>query len=208
MVMRALGMGGACLLIALAGIVLIRAICGPTPSVHVAALLPDHNCGMACWNGIQPGVTDYKAARAAITERPDIVETESGDVWQFKPDDEHTHTARLEQGARPTHTGKIFLYPDGVRLGDLLLALGEPEFLVVRFEIEARQFQGTRYIELYHPDYRMSVTVLLAAGERLSARTPVHSVEYFSETMDRPVYAQSWRGFVTAIQPVYSLDEG
>jgi hypothetical protein len=208
MFFRTLWLCGVCLVFSLAWLCLIRSASGPGPAAHVIPLLPDHDCAMVCWNGIQPGVTDFKAARAAISENLNIVAAELDDRWQFSPDDSHIHTVRLEPGAQPTRTGKIFLYPDDVRLGEMLMALGEPEFLIVRFDVQARRLQGTRYIELYHPDYRLSVTVSLEEGDHLSPQTPVTSLEYFDTPLARPVYAQLWRGFASAIQPVYTLDEG
>jgi hypothetical protein len=205
--LRGVGACGICLVMCLSALALIRTVCGPGPSAHVAILLPDHDCGMVCWNAIEPGVTDFKTARTLITQNLNIVAAELDNRWQFAPDDDHVHTVHLEAGIQPARAGNISLTPDEVRLGDMLLALGEPDYLVVRFEVQARQYRGTRYIELYHPDYGLSVTVSLQEGERLSPQSPLSGVHYFEQPLARPVYAQRWQGFTSVIQTVYTLDE-
>lgn len=187
---------------------------------YVAAVLPSEACHMNCWQGIQPGLTDYKTARNTISNLPNVTplpaETQlappavkppigrtpepQDDRWRMVVDDDHQHSIALDPKTRD-----ITLKPQGVRLGDIIAALGAPDFQVIAFMVEARELKGLRIVEFFYSRARLRVTVEVPQDQRLAPDTPVTALHYEGAAAARPFNAQDWRGFVRLLSSGFGL---
>ena len=162
----------------------------PESLPYVRAVLPDTDCEPICWNGIQPGITDYKSARNTIAALPNTLPIEDAlDTWGLSPDDHHWHMLTLNN-----KTTEVMLLPENVRLGEVLLSLGSPDFYTLRYVIEAREVQY-RLIEIFYVDKQLRLTANITDRGRLSPQAPLLSLRYMPEVPTRSFDSRDWHGF-------------
>jgi|GEM_PF-4841672 len=161
----------------------LQTISDSPPSQTITILNPDPTCEAPCWGGIQPRQLDYKATRNQLAAIDGL--TPLGlDTWS-----RDGHTIRLEQLA-------IVIEPKDIQLGDLMLLWGQPDFMIVRLQISARQVQSELYVELHYLTDGMIIQLQVSeSNARLSPNTTVDAVYYDRQLNARPLQAQDWHGF-------------
>jgi hypothetical protein len=167
------------------------AICGiaqqqATPPL-VKLVLPDETCPPPCWNGINTNEDDHAATVERIMELPHA--QQAGLLqWTFALDGETLQQVRLENGR------DFILKPQGVRLGDMLLALGKGEYQVRGYAVSGSE--SGQYVSWFYPEQRILFTVFIPTGGRLSSLTPVHQITYPAGVFPEPDVRHGWVGFL------------
>jgi hypothetical protein len=164
------------------------------PPEHVAVLLPDEDCPAPCWEGIRPGKTSFKTAFQILADW--LPPGEEKNTWLLTAGDS------VQRVALNDDVSQVTLQLENVTLGDLILALGAPDFQVPLLVIDARQLTENRELDLYYVDEQLIATVSYRDGERLSPELSIVKLRYqdVSRTA-RPNYmTQPWRGFVENVE--------
>ncbi len=145
-------------------------------------ILPDESCPAPCWYGIRAGTTQLMDIHSRVNEFSGVQEI-GKNTWQLTRD--------VQVSLNPDN-GDLFIYPQGVTLGDFLLRLGEPDYLTLQFSVGARQVESEKVLQVYYEEAQ--ITLFVPVTERLSVQTPVQSIRY--ATFTRPFNAMAWQGCV------------
>ncbi|KAB2904304.1 MAG: hypothetical protein F9K27_09485 [Anaerolineae bacterium] len=155
---------------------------------YLAAVLPDEGCVSPCWSGIRPGKSSIMEVHGAVSQLSGVQEI-AKNTWLMA----HEHIILLHP-----ENGDLFIRPSGIRLGDFLLALGEPDYQTLQFSIDARQVGTEKVLQLYYEEEQ--ITLFVPVTKRLSVESPIESIRYGN--FARPFNAVAWQGCVyTAAQP-------
>ena len=188
---------GSIILLSLFGITgVVRAVANtqtPPPTVHI--FLPDtldngiENCIAPCWNGINTDSTNHEATVASVMNLPNA--QQDGIVeWTFALEDGVIQRVRLERGR------DFFLTPDGVRMGDMIAALGTPDFIERGTAFVQSTTTTTRYVRLVYENHHMLVTMLVPYQGRLSPQLPVVQIAYPTRPFADNVERMAWQGYL------------
>ena len=90
-----------------------------TPA-HVSAILPDPTCKAPCWQGIRPTLTPPKDANTILSAMGDRALGED-QRWTLNAETDHPVTVTLRET-------ELRLAPTDLRLGEVILAYGEPDY--------------------------------------------------------------------------------
>jgi hypothetical protein len=182
------------------------------PPDRVSALLPDPTCTAPCWQGLRPGYIAPDRLEAWIGDPPgdwqpsplhsDLTRIGLIDSWQIRLPDAAPlilTTWRIHSPA----VDRLDVAQADLRLGDVIAALGEPDFL--EFNLGPSS-QGQVMVEfrLYYP--RSSLIVLgsvLAEAPYLAPYTAVEALIYQALPWSRPALAVNWRGFGSLVAHYY-----
>lgn len=180
-----------------------RALAPQAPPPGVAALLPDPACEAPCWAGLHPGTIEPASLRAWIEAPP-----AGWSVRPFRPQGTpvgfDNWEITLPGGPRfylslvrfeTPYVDRLTLFAPTLRLGDVVAALGVPDFIGARTRPGLR---GERQVELrlgYVP-HALVAEVVLPLSETLivDPGLPVEALVY--EPPAGGIPAQAWRGFV------------
>jgi hypothetical protein len=176
------------LLISVGGSFAARAIAqGEDISPLVKLVLPDDSCPPPCWNGSNTNEDDHAATVERIMGLPHAQQTGLLQ-WTFSPEDETLQQVRLENGR------DFVLKLQGVRLGDLLLALGKGDYQVRGYAVNGSE--SGQYVSWFYEDLRMLFTVFISDDGRLSPLMPVYQMSYPAGVFPKPDVRHGWVGFL------------
>lgn len=159
----------------------------------MALLLPDSSdptaCPAPCWYGINTDETPHRQTTELILTLPKAENTGLME-WQFSTDGTYQQGVRLENGR------DIWLHPQGVRLGDVLVALGKPSYQTNGNAYDDVSGMSSQYLQFFYEDQRVVVTVLLPYDGQLSPLTPVRQISYPTGPFPKPDGAHQWNPYV------------
>jgi hypothetical protein len=184
-----------------------RALARRDLPAHVQALLPDPSCPAPCWQGLRPGYSTTDDILNWIANPPDgwhvilpftskEIICQYGSACIILPDQVRFDLAAIGTGS----TQAFFeVLPYELTLGDVLVALGEPD--AIGFNLGASQ--NTVDFRLYYLDDYLIVngqvsikgTVISPDDPELSPTTQIAWLQYQAQPMSRPLLAFDWRGF-------------
>jgi hypothetical protein len=168
------------------------------PPRDVAALLPDPACPAPCWRGFAMDKVTVDQVLAWVQTRPAdwrvtgyTPTSRSGRSthWEMKVPD--IGTVMID--TIPTDLGfqtALRLMPHGLRLGDMLVALGEPD------RIDFHMGKGFQSIVFWmHYDRHQLDVMGMTDEDVLEPRTPVSVLVYQAPPWGRSFAPYEWRGF-------------
>ena len=180
-----------------------RILAPKAPPPDVAALLPDPSCEAPCWAGLHPGAIAPSTLRAWIEAPPGdwsvrLYRSRGSptgfDNWEITlPVGAHFYLSLVR--FHSPYVDRLTLFAPALRLGDVVAALGVPDFVDARTRPGLR---GERQVELrlgYVP-HAVVAEVVLPLSEALfvDPGLPVEALVYEPPAGETP--AQAWRGFV------------
>jgi hypothetical protein len=198
------------LLLALLGVLLFVAACGPDPQVRNDRFLRDNSlitgepCGPPCWRGITPGETSWGDALIALEDDSSITDLQTrtddstgsrGAAWA-QVDGDGCCQMFSEEGARVDFL--ILQTAPTMRLGQVIDVHGEPDYLVGEV-LPGDSEQGI--FSLFYTDVPMLVYAFIAGEEgSLSASSEIVGYAYMTgELMEFLLETSSlhgWQGYL------------
>ncbi len=178
----------------------VHAVSRQDPPPRVAVLLPDDGCPAPCWQGLRPGAISEEAVEQWAADRPAGWRVEPvnsmGPVydWQVQVAGA-SFGLMIDQGTLPT-IDRISLLPDDLTIGDLIAALGEPDYVT----INAGPSGGAAIeVHLFYAAERLIADGALYQGHdlMLPGDLPVAGLRYEAQPWGRSVVALDWRGLGT-----------
>lgn len=170
-----------CLLIVISLILIVTRQAEPNPLMQL--YLPDESCPAPCWYGINTQEMSHADTTARIMTLPDAEQRELLE-WHF------SYAGYEEQFVR-LHGGKdILLFPRGLRLGDLILAMGWGDWTEQGDYYDTSQHTQTYgyHVLIYYPEHQMTVVALLVGENpaRLTPDSPIWRLMYPSGPFPTP----------------------
>lgn len=178
----------------------VRVISRRDPPPDVAVLLPDDGCRAPCWQGLRPGTIDddtFATWLEALAPGWQVIKIDLADyqsLWRARTG-AAAFELRLTRDRLPT-VDRITLVPDDLTLGDLLAALGAPDYVTVSAERRA-YLVGFQF---YYVQERLIVDGVLqhpSRGYGLRPDHPIAQLRYEAVPWGRSVVALDWRGLGT-----------
>jgi hypothetical protein len=182
------------LLLVLSGVnFAVRAIAqrGDTPRL-VKSILLDESCPSPCWQGIQLGETSLEDTLSTLANLPDAAFQAAHLQGHFSPDSQHW--VHWEYSGTNSKVDWVYLQPEGVRLGDVIAAMGQPAYMLRVATADGKAISTI----FYYPNQGQTVVVQLERGERYSPLLPVLSTVMFGDLADEeppPDIRETWCGF-------------
>jgi hypothetical protein len=171
--------------------------------LRVAALLPDRGCEAPCWQGLRPGQMRPPVLHAWLEDPPDGWRVEAFRARGTPPGFNSWHISLSHTDAfymtvvriNDPAVERLMLFQDHLAAGDILAALGAPDF--VDFQLKPGAHGREHWeIRLF---YTLSRLIVVGAvpfeHSGLSAASPIESLRYETAPWDRPADALDWRGF-------------
>jgi len=196
------------LLAGLGGLVLVcsvlvgaaRVISRRDPPEAVAVLLPDDGCRAPCWQGLRPGTIDDDTFDQWFATRPAewrvrlIQAAPASERWRMDVD---TGSIDLIIDRQNLSTAdRIRLIPDDLAVGDLIAALGEPDYVMVT----AGRSPALVGFQFYYEAEHLIVDGVLPYPDRgyvLRVDHPISQLRYEAVPWGRSVVAFDWTGLGT-----------
>ena len=166
----------------------------------IQVLLPDApsiDCPAPCWRGINTDEADHLQTTEMLNRLPNATQNDIIE-WEFWLDAGQKQQVRLERGR------DFFIRLNNVRLGDMLVGLGFPDFQIMGRAYDQVQNYSGLYVSFYYEDYRLIMTLLIPEDGRLSAQTPVARLVYPTGPFEKPESAHTWLGLIQI--PAYPQD--
>lgn len=161
-------------------------IAAGTPA-HVAAMLPDEDCIAPCWQGIRTVLVRYEDAASKIMQLPQARQQDDF-VWTYSPDGQHTIDVYFFD--------RLALTTDNVQFGDILAALGPPDYQTLQLGVRVTTGETEQLIRAFYQDEQVVVGLAMPLEGRLSANTRVVVVNYRSQYFAQPYYSYGWYGLI------------
>jgi hypothetical protein len=151
----------------------LRGVLGRQAQPPIAELfLPDDTCEEpSCWYGINTNEMSHAESTARIMALPEAQQASMLE-WNFSYGGRTGQFVRLDGGRN------IELRPHGLRLGDVILALGWTEYAGLGTAYEG--LWNGDYMRLVYPNYPLTVTLIFRDSERLTPNTPVWELVYWA----------------------------
>lgn len=167
----------------------------PRPE-QVMLVLPDDGCDAPCWQGVNTNNDSHQATVERLNALPQS--TQEGIIeWTFGTEEERMRV-RLENGR------SFVIQPidprngQGVRLGDLLVALGAPDGQLTGTAIDRIRAQSEPYVSFIYSDERVIYAALAPNNDRLSPYSRIDYILYpaslFPDVVEEEALA--WSGFL------------
>lgn len=156
-----------------------------TPA-HVAIVLPDDSCAAPCWQGIRPTSMGQAEIEEKLAQLPAVQRLGDG-VWVFSPDTVREYSASY-------FVNTLVLRATHLRLGDLLAALGEPDYQTMQKVLEQPSRNEVMLVRLYYEQKQMILLVSTELDGRLTVNMPLAGVLYPDKYYAQPFYTQRWLG--------------
>lgn len=153
---------------------------GTPPTVEL--VLPDDNCPSPCWHGIRPAVISQAEGERLISKLPDVTRLHSV-AWQW---------GELELW----YAGGLSVVAKHMRLGDILAALGTPNYQKTQTVIERATNQTVQIVYLYYEKPQIIVIVSAPLDGRISVEMPLATIQYPNQYYARPFYTWEWLGAI------------
>jgi hypothetical protein len=164
---------------------------------EVAIFLPDtsdpQECPAPCWAGINTDELDHAETVERIMALP---QAEGWGLlnWRFAPQGQNWSDVRLENGR------ELLIRPAELRLGDVLAALGLPDYQVEGYGYDTLNQRGGLYVQWVYKPQGFAVAALLGDEGRLLPGTPLRQVAYlpaiaFIEAEEEG-YGHEWQGYI------------
>jgi hypothetical protein len=170
---------------------------------RVAVLLPDASCAAPCWQGLRPGHTrpvmlndwlDHPPAGWHVRPARGRGTPPGFSNWQATLPGAVTFYITVVRIDNPA-MDRLRLMEEELRLGDVILALGTPNFIGVERRPGASGEEHWQ-LRLY---YRLHQLIVVAAlplhAVSLTPDVRVEGLVYEAVAWDRPVEALDWPGF-------------
>lgn len=156
-------------------------------SVQAEARSPvqgEGRCAAPCWSGIQPGETLIPQANRILISQGYTPENTGARMIYTPPDDTPGCIVSLQHQEAVVQQTRLSICP-GLRLGDMLLALGQPDQIMTSF-LTMDFAGGTVRAQLHMMD----------CGEHLSPFSPVQFILLTEHsTAAQETVALHWQGF-------------
>ena len=184
-----------------------RALARRDLPAHVQALLPDPLCPAPCWQGLRPGYSTPENITDWVKNPPEgwhiEVPSESADfpcqmgfACLVLPDGINIYLGVTSSSPTEVIFGVV---PLELTLGDVLVALGEPDAIGFNLGISPDSVD----FRLYYLDEYLTVfgrvgfngVVLSPDDPDLTPTTQIEWLQYQAQPMSRPLLAFEWRGF-------------
>jgi hypothetical protein len=168
------------------------------PPERVAALLPDESCPAPCWQGLRPGWVEQEQVPAWLAGLPDSWQVEPLETEATLPRPSNMYDVTVPGGAfrlslsrlHDPATEIIAVLPRDLVLGDLLAALGAPDYVAFRIG-DSLDVLATLYYEEAHMWAECRIEDVAYA---IRPATPVYALVYDAVPWSRPALAFDWLG--------------
>lgn len=170
------------------GIGIVRGVSVPTqPPQPLRYLLPETACEAPCWQGINTDDTSHADTVEVVLTLPDV-QQQSIIEWTFA---QPTQRIRLERGR------DIVINTVGVRLGDFIAVLGQPDQQVRGNAFDVVNNRSGRYVIWIYEDLQfLLISLLDDDAYRISPQTPIRQVRFPAGVFELPVASHDWAGYV------------
>lgn len=152
----------------------------------VAVLLPDDTCTAPCWRGIRSVVTSKAEGTVILSQLPDAQPIQDY-AWRFTYEDEVYIAWFLSS---------LTLLAPHVRLGDILAAMGEPDYQTQQVAVNLNTGAKEKLISLYYEKQQVIVLVSVSSQGRVSVEMPLAAFEYPDNYYAQPFYSWEWLGAI------------
>ena len=161
---------------------------------HIAILLPDEQCTAPCWKGIRPAFVTHEQVGTQLSALGRVTSNSafSWELWSEYKGETFTHQVRFGTALTVTH--------QDASLGDLLLALGQPDYITTQVVVRINTNEAELLVRLYYEAQQVSVIVAIPPEKRLSPIMPIEVLVYDADYFVEPYYSQAWQGFAWASQ--------
>lgn len=170
----------------------------------VMRLLPNDDRWGPGWAGLRPGDLPGATLQAWlesppdgwIVERTDLATTFSGviDHWLVEPQTGAPFVLGVVRLHDPL-ADAIQLLPADLTLGEVVAALGAPDYIVFNLGPDRAGTPTLQYRAVFYKGYLIAAGLIPVDASHLAVDTPVEALTYQARPIVRSALALDWRGF-------------